>query len=78
MNKEKLVNVFLDSHFKLSSGLCPSIVEEKDYMSHIPYFNVVGCLMYSMVCTRLDISHAVGVASKYMENHGKEHWNEAK
>ena len=44
-------------------------------MSRIPYANSVGCLMYAMVCTRLDISHAVGVVSKYMENPGKEHWN---
>ena len=38
----------------------------------------VGCLMYAMVCNRPDISHAVGVVSKYMENLGKEHWNVVK
>ena len=31
-----------------------------------------------MVCTRPDISHVVGVVSKYMENLGKEHWNVVK
>ena len=56
MNKEKPVNVPLASHFKLSSGLCPSSVEENEYMSCVPYSNVVGCLMYAMVCTRIDIS----------------------
>ena len=30
--------------------------------------------MYAMVCTRLNISHAVGVVSRYMANPGKEHW----
>ena len=34
--------------------------------------------MYAMVCTRPDISHAVGVVSKYMKNPGKEHWNAVK
>ena len=72
------MNVPLDSHFKLSSSLCPSSVEEKDYMFHVPYANSVGCLMYATVCTRLDISHAVGVVSKCMENLGKEHWNAVK
>ena len=72
------MNVPLASHFKLSSILCPSSVEEKDYMSHVPYANSVGCLMYAMVCTRPDISHAVGVVSKYMENPGKEHSNAVK
>jgi hypothetical protein len=43
-------------------------------MSRVPYVNVVGSLMYVMVCTRPDISHVVGVVSKYMENPGKEHW----
>jgi hypothetical protein len=30
--------------------------------------------MYVMVSTRPDISHVVGVVSRYMENPGKEHW----
>ena len=43
-------------------------------MAHVPYASAVGRLMYAMVCTRLDISHAVGVLSRYMMNPGKEHW----
>ena len=78
MNKENPVNVPLASPFNISSGLCPSSVEEKDYMSHVRYANTIGCLIYAMVCTRPDISHAVGVISKYMENIGKEHWNAVK
>ena len=73
MNKAKPVNVTLVSHFKLSSSLCPNSVDENDYMSHVPHANAVGCLMYAMVCTILDISHTVGVVSKYMENPRKEH-----
>jgi hypothetical protein len=30
--------------------------------------------MYAMVSTRPNISHEVGVVSRYMENLGKEHW----
>ena len=78
MNNVKPVSVPFASHFKLSSSLCPNSDEEKDYMSQIPYANVVGCLMYAMVCTRPDISHAVGVVSRYMENPGKEHWSAVK
>jgi hypothetical protein len=47
-------------------------------MSHVPYANGVGSLMYAMVSTRPDISHAVGVVSRYIENTGKEHWEEVK
>ena len=78
MNKAKPVNVTLVSHFKLSSSLCPSSVEEKDYMSRVSYANTIGCLMYTMVCTRPDISHAIGVVSMYTQNLGKEHWNAVK
>ena len=38
MNKEKPMHVPLDSHFKISSGLCPISVEEKIIclVYHIP------------------------------------------
>lgn len=44
------------------------------HMSKVPYASTVGRLMYAMVCTRPDISHVVGVVSRYMNNPGKEHW----
>ena len=47
-------------------------------MSKVPYSNAVGSLMYAMVCTRPDISHAVGTVSRYMHNPGKEHWKAVK
>jgi hypothetical protein len=78
MNNVKPVQIPLASHFNLSLGLCPSNDEEKDYMSRVPYANVVGSLMYVMVSTRPDISHAVGVVSRYMENPGKENWEAVK
>ena len=68
------VNIPLTSYFKLSSSFCPSNKVENDYMSCVLYASVVGSLMYAMVCTRIDISQAVGVVSRYMENPGKEHW----
>jgi len=72
MNNVKPIQIPLASHFKLSSGLCPSIEEENDYMSCAPYANAVGSFMYVMVSTRSDISHAVVVFSRHMENIGKE------
>ena len=43
------------------------------------YANVIGCLMNLTVCTRLNISNAAIVASKYMtdpKKKKKEHWTE--
>ena len=42
-------------------------------MMNIPYTSDVGCLMYTMVLTRPDLSYDVSVVSKYMANPGKEH-----
>jgi len=47
-------------------------------MSHVPYASAVGSLMYAMVCTRLDIAHAVGVLSRVMSKPRKEHWTAVK
>ena len=74
----KPISTPLSTHFKLSSQLCPSSDEELKYMSKVPYANAVRCLMYLMVCTRPDISHAVSVVSRYMVDLGKEHWNAVK
>jgi len=37
-------------------------------MSYASYANAMGSLMYVMVSTRPDISHAIGVAMRLMEN----------
>ena len=47
-------------------------------MSKVPYASAIGSLMYAMVCTRLDIAHAVGVVSKFMSRPGKQHWEAVK
>lgn len=35
-------------------------------MSHVPYASAIGSLMYAMVYTKLNITHAVGVLNRYM------------
>ena len=47
-------------------------------MDGIPYANLVGGLMYVMVCTRPNIALAAGIVSTFMHNPGGEHWNAAK
>ena len=43
-------------------------------MSRVPYVSAVDSLMYTMVCTRPDIVHALGVLSRFMSKLGKEHY----
>eukprot|EP00253_Pinus_taeda_P004852 PITA_04852 len=53
--------------------LCPKTQEEEEDMSRVPYASAVSSLMYAIVCTRPDISHAMGVLSRFMSKPGKEH-----
>ena len=41
-------------------------------MPRVPYSSAVGSLMYAMVCSRPDLSHAISLISRYMTNPIKE------
>ncbi|CAA0830118.1 Uncharacterized mitochondrial protein AtMg00810, partial [Striga hermonthica] len=64
MNEAKPVGTPLANHFKLSVDMRPKSDKETQDMVEIPYAIVVGCLMYSMVCTRPDLAHVVGQVCK--------------
>ncbi|RVW22775.1 Retrovirus-related Pol polyprotein from transposon TNT 1-94 [Vitis vinifera] len=70
----KPVSTPLGSHFKLSKEQSPKTEEERDHMSKVPYASAIDSLIYAMVCTRPDITHAVGVVSRFMSRPGKQHW----
>ena len=73
MKNSKLLSTPLAGHFKLSKRLYPSTEKEKGEISIIPDSSAVGSLMYVMVCTSLDVSHAIGVVCKFLANPGKAH-----
>nr|GEW03723.1 retrovirus-related Pol polyprotein from transposon TNT 1-94 [Tanacetum cinerariifolium] len=68
----------MEPHFKLSSHEFPKSEEDKEDMSRVSYSSAVGSLMYAMVCTRLDLAHAISVVSRYMNNPDKMHWEAVK
>jgi hypothetical protein len=74
----KPISTPLPVNFKLSSSMSPSNEAERMEMSRVPYASAVGSLMFAMICTRPDIAQAVGAASRYMANPGREHWNTIK
>jgi len=69
----KSVSTPLAPHLKLKATMSPITVEEYEYMTHVPYTGAVGSLMYTMVCTRPDLSQAVSMVSRYMHDPGKGH-----
>uniref|UniRef100_A0A803KS96 Uncharacterized protein n=1 Tax=Chenopodium quinoa TaxID=63459 RepID=A0A803KS96_CHEQI len=78
MKSAKSVVTPLAPHSRLSSKQSPTTAKDKAYMDNVPYASAVGSLMYAMVCTRPDISQAVGVVSRFMANLGKIHWEAVK
>ena len=53
---------------------CPQNDIERDQMKAISYSLVMGSLMYTQICTCLDIAFIVGVLGKYLSNLGQSHW----
>jgi len=78
MQECKPISTPLPINFKLSSSMCHSSVAERMEMSRVPYASGVESLMYAMICTRPDITQAVGVVSRFMADPGKKHWNAVK
>lgn len=78
MTDSKNVSLPLANHFKLSNEQCPKSKEEFERMARVPYSNVVGSVMYLMVCSRLDLAYSISILSRYMSNPGEAHWEAMK
>jgi hypothetical protein len=61
------------AHFNLFAKHRAESDDDLEYMSKVSYSGAVGSLMYAMVCSRPDLSHAMSVVSRYITNLGKYH-----
>ncbi|GJW63265.1 retrovirus-related pol polyprotein from transposon TNT 1-94 [Tanacetum coccineum] len=57
---------------------CVQIKEKSVQIKASTETMLFGSVMYAMVCTRPDITHAVGIVSRFMSNPGREHWKSVK
>jgi hypothetical protein len=78
MHGSKPIKLPIPIGVKLFADQCPKTQEEEEDMSHVLYASEVDCLLYPMVYTRLNTTHAVGVLSRYMSKPGKDHWIKVK
>lgn len=78
MENCKEVSTPFAPHFKLSKADCPSTDAKREYMDMVPYANVVGSLMYAMLCTRIDLAYPISNLCRFMSNVGKRHWEALK
>jgi hypothetical protein len=73
MHNVKPVSTPLAPHFKLPTKQCAESDDDLEYMSKVSYSSVVGSLMYAIICSRPDLSHAMSVVSRYITNPSREH-----
>lgn len=53
-------------------------VDGETTVTSAPYRQLIGCIMYLMLCTRPDISFCIGVLSKFSSAPTEQHWTSAK
>jgi Reverse transcriptase (RNA-dependent DNA polymerase) len=68
----------MEENLKFSAKMSPTTPEGRLAMKGTPYRELIGKLLYLSVATRPDISYALGVLCRFVENAGTEHWNAAK
>ena len=73
MKNFKLISTPLAADFKFNSQQSPSREKEMEKIMSVPYACVVTNLMCSLVCTRSNIAHVVGVINRFLVNPDKEH-----
>nr|GEW57456.1 zinc finger, CCHC-type [Tanacetum cinerariifolium] len=49
-------------------------MDVKTAFINLKYLRAIGCLMYAMTSTRLDIAYAVGRLSRFTSNPNRQHW----
>ena len=64
---------------QVNHGLCLPLEGEETVLDQERFPELLGGIMYLMVCTRPDIAHAVSVLSRFIApgRHGAKHWNAA-
>lgn len=56
-----------------SASDSPSTDRDRADMRKLPYRSLIGCLLYVSMCTRPNVSFAVGHLCRYVENSGRTH-----
>ena len=59
---------------RLSNYMCPKVWSEVEYMSKVPYREVVGALLWRSLICLPDLFYAVNQVAKYISDPGVLHW----
>lgn len=78
MQNSHVISTPSDNNVKLSKHLGSSSNLDEEALSHIPYQQAVGCLLYLTQCTRPDLEFAVNDVSRFNSNYRMAHWQAVK
>ena len=73
MDDSKRGNLPTCHGIKLSKEHCPNTPSDRERMSRIPYASTIGSIIYAILCTRLDVSYALSITSRYQVNPDEQH-----
>ena len=52
--------------------------KEREHMSRVPYASIIGSIMHTKICTRLNMVYSLGVVSGYQSDPSKALWKMVK
>ncbi len=68
----------ISTPFDINSRLCkihgPMTIEKENEIEIVPYGKTIGCLMYVIIVTRLDIIIAIRVMNNFAKSPQLLHW----
>nr|GEW25602.1 hypothetical protein [Tanacetum cinerariifolium] len=73
MENSKRGTIPMQKKLKLSKSKGASTPAEKQRMQNIPYASAVRYIMYAVRCTRLDVTFAQNMTSRFQQNLGEKH-----
>ena len=73
----RIVSTPADPNTPLTKEMNAVTPEDVREMKGKPYRELVGCLLYLVVCTRPDMAQAVGALCRFQQNPGPQHWTAA-
>ena len=74
MDSSNPIDTPIHKQTKLSKKMCPINDEEKRKMEHRPYTQVLGSIMYAMLCTKPNLSFTISLVGRFQSNPGEAHW----
>ena len=78
MEQSKRGNIPMSQGITLSKSICPKTQDERTHMTMMPYALAIGSIIFSMLCTRPNVSYALRVISRYQMDLCEGHWVAAK